>query len=201
MPIRLCRTLVAILVAGALAAPAGATTPDPRHCTVDAVVVGNASGTAIGGAPPGFDVVARDFLDVPRAGATVWLEFSASTLRLDAVQAAGTTLDCAGRRLSRVTDASGAVKFAPCLGGFDPADAIEVVVDGVVIARVRGRSTDLDGVDGRTGLGDLVIFADRYLDHPQATETDFDLGGQTGLGDFVIFAQEYLGGATNAYCP
>jgi hypothetical protein len=70
-----------------------------------------------------------------------------------------------------------------------------------VLGNVKGRSTDIDGADGKTGLGDLVFFSTNFLSNPAAQETDFDINGNTGLGDLVIFSTEFLTGPTLAYCP
>jgi hypothetical protein len=175
--------------------------PDPRYTTIDAVVVANTSGTPIGSIPPGFDVTMKDLNNAPLAGIVVTLDFSASSIRLFAIQNAGTILDCAARTVSRVTNSSGAVNFAVRLGGYDNTSVVFVRGNGEQFGPVPVRSTDLDGLDGMTGLGDFALFADNFLTATAAKETDFDLGGTTGLGDFVIFAAEFLGGAAHSYCP
>ena len=193
-----------LLVLALVAAPATADAqglPDPRFSTTDAVVVGNATGHAIGGAPAGFDVVVRDVNNAPIPGRVVSLDFSATAMRLLSVQNPGTTLDCAGRRISRVTNAQGAVNFAARLAGWDNTNAIPVFSGSEELTRVRGRSTDLDGADGTTGLGDFAVFGANFLTNPPAAETDFDLNGTTGLGDFAIFAAEFLATQAASYCP
>jgi len=180
---------------------ASATTPDPRFSTTDLVVVGNSSGTAIGGTPPGFDVGMRDVNNAPIPARVVTLDFKGVTMKLGAVQNAGTTLDCQARTLSRVTDGAGRVNFAPRLAGYDNTNSIRVVSNGEVIASVRGRSTDLDGIDGTTALGDFAIFGNNFLNNRTAVETDYDLDGVTGLGDFALFHEEFQRGALHSYCP
>ena len=183
---------------------AHATSPDPRYSTIDLVVVGNSSGslmTESSGNAPGYDVTVRDVNNTPVPGHVVVLDFSNSAMKLYAVQNAGTTLDCALRRLSQVTNGAGAVKFAARLGGYDNTNAIEIVHEGVVLGIVKGRSTDLDGADGTTGLGDFALFAANFLNNQAAPETDFDLGGSTGLGDFSLLSAEFLRNTTSAYCP
>ncbi len=193
-----------LLAAASLAAagPAFAQgVPDNRFSTCDPVVVGNPSGTAIGGVPAGFDVGVRDVNNAPMPGSIVTLDFSATTIRISSLQASGTTVDCAARTLSRVTNAAGNVNFAPRLGGWENTNAIVVLIkNGTEHFTVKGRSTDLDG-DGRTQLGDLLYFSANFLAQPSAQETDFDLNGSTALGDYLIFAAEFLGNATNPYCP
>jgi|SRR5688572_6136962 hypothetical protein len=197
--VRKALTIAAGLAVVASVASAGV--PDPRFSTTDLVVVGNASGNAIGGTPPGFDVVVRDVNNAALAGRTVVLDFSATPMKVFTVQNAGTTVNCVAKTISRVTNASGAVNFASRVAKFDNTNGVEVSADGVVLATVRGRSTDIDGTDGTTGLGDFAIFGNNFLNNTGAQETDFDLGGNTGLGDFAIFGSEFLNGATGSYCP
>src|SRR5688500_14147726 len=141
-----------------LAGPAFATTPDPRFSQVDPVVVGNSSGTPMGAEPAGYDVLIRDVNNAPVPGRLVTLDFSATAMKLYAVQNAGVTLDCASRQIHGVTNASGAIKFAPRIGGWENTNSVVVFNGGVELARVKGRSTDIDGADGTTGLGDFAIF-------------------------------------------
>jgi len=197
------RTVAALAVAllALHVSSASATTPDPRGITYDAVVVGNASGAAIGGTSPGFDVVVRDVNSEPWPGRVVTLDFAETGMKPFTVQNAGTTINCAARTISRVTDQAGWATIAARVGGYENSNAIELLVDGVIITFVKGRSTDLDGLDGRTGLGDFSIFTANFLGNTAAQETDFDLSGTTALGDFAIFSQEFLNPAVGTYCP
>ena len=54
--------------AGAFAYAAAQTPLGPGNSTVDRVVVGNSSGTPMGGSPPGYDVVVRDANNAPMPG-------------------------------------------------------------------------------------------------------------------------------------
>jgi hypothetical protein len=184
-----------------VASVASAGVPDNRFSTSDAVVVGNASGTAIGGSPAGFDVVVKDVNSAPLAGRTVTLDFSATPMKVYNAQNAGTTINCAAKTISRVTNASGAVNFASRVGKFDNGNNVDVIADGVPLFVVKGRSTDIDGTDGTTGLGDFAIFGNNFLNNALAQETDFDLSGGTALGDFAIFGAQFLSGAVGTYCP
>jgi hypothetical protein len=197
--VRKALTIAAGLAVVASVASAGV--PDPRFSTTDLVVVGNVSGNAIGAAPGGFDVVVRDVNNAALAGRTVVLDFSATPMKVFTVQNAGTTVNCVAKTISRVTNASGAVNFASRVARFDNTNGVEVSADGVVLATVRGRSTDIDGNDGTTGLGDFAIFGNNFLNNSGAQETDFDQTGTTALGDFAVFGAEFLGGATGTYCP
>jgi hypothetical protein len=184
-----------------VASVASAGVPDNRFSTSDAVVVGNASGTAIGGSPAGFDVVVKDVNSAPLAGRTVTLDFSATPMKVYNAQNAGTTINCAAKTISRVTNASGAVNFASRVGKFDNGNNVDVIADGVPLFVVKGRSTDIDGTDGTTGLGDFAIFGNNFLNNALAQETDFDLSGGTALGDFAIFGAQFLSGAVGTYGP
>lgn len=174
--------------------------PDPRFTTFDPVLVGNQTGNPLGGLQPGFDVVIRDVFNVPIEGRAVILDFTGTPIRLSAVQNSGTTLDCVARTLSRVTDLQGRVKFAARIGKFENANAV-LVSAGVPLGVVKARSTDIDGLDGRTGLGDFAVFANNFLNLPGAQETDFDQNGTTGLGDFAIMYNEFLLDMPQPYCP
>lgn len=184
-----------------VASVASAGVPDPRFSTIDAVVVGNASGTPIGGSPAGYDVTVRDVSNAPLSGVTVTLNFSTSAMKVFSTQNAGTTVNCAAKSISRVTNGAGQVNFGSRVGKYNNANTVEVSANGVVLGNVKGRSTDIDGSDGKTGLGDFVLFSGNFLSVPSAQETDFDLNGSTGLGDFVLFSAEFLTGPTLAYCP
>lgn len=197
--VRKALTIAAGLAVVASVASAGV--PDNRFSTSDAVVVGNVSGTAIGGSPAGFDVVVKDVNNAPLPGRTVTLDFSATPMKVFNVQNAGTTVSCAAKTISRVTNASGAVNFASRVAKFDNANNVDVIADGVPLFVVKGRSTDIDGTDGTTGLGDFAIFGNNFLNNALAQETDFDLDGGTALGDFAVFGAQFLGGVVGTYCP
>ncbi len=182
-----------------VASVASAGVPDPRFSTIDAVVVGNTSGTAVGGAPAGFDVTVRDVSNAPLAGVTVTLNFSTAAMKVFSTQNAGTTVNCPAKSISRVTNGAGAVNFASRVAKFNNANTVEVAANGVVLGNVKGRSTDIDGLGGQTALGDFALFSSAFGTVNQ--ETDFDVsGGVTGLGDFSIFAAEYAG-LILTYCP
>ena len=189
-----------------VASVASAGVPDPRFSTVDAVVVGTNSGvlTQQPGDPtnPGFDVVVRDVNNAPLSGRTVTLNYSASGMKVYSTQDAGTTVNCGAKSISRVTNGSGVATFGARTGKFNNANTVEVSADGVVLANVKGRSTDIDGLpEGKTGLNDLSLFSVSYLG-AGATETDYDVTGTgNGLGDLSTFANEYLLGPTLLFCP
>ena len=185
--VRKALTIAAGLAVVASVASAGV--PDNRFSTSDAVVVGNASGTAIGGAPAGFDVVVKDVNNAPLAGRTVTLDFSATPMKVFNAQNAGTTLNCAAKTISRVTNASGAVNFA---------SRVAQVRQREQRRRHRRRRSALrreGSLDGHRRYSTAApasvtssIFSANFLAAPAAQETDFDLNGTTGLGDFSVFS-------------
>ncbi len=201
------------VLAGAFARPASgdiAKVPDPRNSVVEPVLVGNMSGQAMAsrGDPattgaPGFLVVLRDVNNSPIMGYDIDVDFSGTSVRLSATQSPGTTLDCARRVLSKTSDLDGRAVFTPCFGGSADGHVVLVSVVGVGLAEVPARSTDLDGVDGMTGLGDLGRFSIAFTGEPGShPEADFDAsGGPIGLMDLLIFAQEFGLGVRAGYCP
>jgi hypothetical protein len=162
--VRKALTIAAGFVVVASVASAGV--PDPRFSTLDAVVVGDVSGNAIGGSPAGFDVTVRDVNNAPLSGRTVTLNFAASGMKVISTQNAGTTVNCAAKSISRVTNGSGAVNFAARVAKFNNSNTVEVSADGVVLGNVKGRSTDIDGIDAKTGLGDLALLSGNLLTNP-----------------------------------
>jgi len=190
--------LVATLLGSATAALA--TVPDPRFSVLDAIGVGDNTGTAVGGAPAGFDVSVRDASNVPVPNSVVVLDFSSSSVRAYTTQNSGTTLDASARTLTRIAP-NGATNFAVRSGGFSNARVVHVSGNGMFLADVPWRSTDVDALDGRTGLSDFTYFASRFLTQSAAPELNFDLSSSDvpGLGDFTIFSSEYLSGPTETY--
>lgn len=211
MTARFVRTLSIILLGAWLlpATGADAKVPDPRNSTVEAVIVGNSSGEGMisNGNPQttgaaGFLVIVREINNTPLWYEEVEIDFSATNVRLYADQSPGTTADCARRVLSKLTGQDGAAVFTPRFSGCSHDASVVVSAEGVALATVPARSTDLDGVDGSTGLGDLSILAHALLQNPGGyPEADFDCSGGVTLADFAILARELLSGVHGAYCP
>jgi hypothetical protein len=172
--------------------------PNPATSTIDRVVVGNASGTPMGGGTPGYDVAVRDVNNVPVGGAIVVLDFGGTGIRMYAAQNVGTTLDCFAKTLSRMANAAGVVNFAARIGRYDNGNTVRVLANSVFLGAVPGRSTDIDGAGGQTSLSDFVLFTANY--GTPAPETDYDQNGMTGLGDFILFTSEY-NLPPQPYCP
>ena len=189
------------LTAGGMFVASAAVAGTPSFfSTFDAVGVGTNSGAAIGGSPAGFDVTVKDGNDQLIPGAVVSLDFAGSGVRAYAVQNPGTTVNAAAQALTRVA-VTGTVNFAARTGGFTNTKAVQVAADGVVLGFVKWRSTDIDAVDGKTGLSDLSYLADRYLLGATAPECNLDLSFDdvTHLSDLTLEAAEYLSSVSGTY--
>jgi hypothetical protein len=208
--VRKALTIAAGLAVVATVASAGV--PDPRNSTTESVIVGNVTGNPLGApgdlgtsAVGGFEVIVRDINNTALIGRPVVLDFaSAANVKLFDSIGGGITINCAAKTLTKPTDGTGLALFAAKIGGFANTDVVEVSADGVALANVKARSTDIDGSpsagSGTTGLGDLGLFAQNFLFAPSALETDFNVDGTTGLGDLGIFAVEFLSSVSAVYC-
>src|SRR5690349_5836012 len=85
--------------------------PPPGFSVIDPIGVGDNSGRAVGGAPPGYDVSVRDGNNQPVPNAVVTLDFSGTTVRAYTTQDAGTSVNAAAHTLTRIA-ALGATNFA-----------------------------------------------------------------------------------------
>lgn len=175
--------------------PAHAKVADPSKCSHDPVLVGNTSGTSLGG----YHVTVRDVGNVPLPGCTVTINFATGAARPYDTQEAGTTTDCPNGTIARITDGDGSVVFHARIAGYDNI-AVQVRANGVLIGSTLIRSTDIDG-NGVTDLGDLSRFRQRFLFDTAASETDFNLDGRTDLSDLDMLRQEYLKNARGTPCP
>ena len=191
-------SVVFFLAAGASVAPApaGAKIPNPALSQVDPVLIGDAGGAH------SFRVVLRDIADLPIVGAAAMLDFSRTSVRIYSIQEPGVTFDCASRTLARMTLGDGSATFHLRFGGHANGNDVQISGNGVVISNIPARSTDMDELDGCTGLGDFGMFAERFLSPLPHPEADFDnSGGPVGLGDFSIFSQDLLSDVKGTYCP
>jgi hypothetical protein len=204
MPTRSCLfTLAAglVLMTGAVAQAA---VPNPPHCTVMTVVVASSSGITFPTADPfdqvGFQVTVRDINNAPIFGSTVTLDYSAAAGTRIYSGSPGGTVNCALHSVSRTTDSSGYVKFGVQAGGFNNANVVTVSADGVILANVRARSTDIDALGGRTDVNDLNLFRLKLF-AGAPPEIDYDISGVSDVGDLNLFRQDLFSGAVGAYCP
>jgi len=173
---------------------------------VEPLLVGNSTGSlmlsAVPGDLPGYQVQLRDVNNAPLPNVAVVLDFSqAPTLRLYSSQNGGTTVNCAARTLTQITDAQGRVTFGARFGGYSNTAIVEVDSSGTNLLRtVPARSTDLDGVGGRTDANDLNLFRSALFG-PFRPECDFTLDGAVNAADLMTFKNEIFSGVVQTYCP
>ena len=206
--VRKALTIAAGLAVVASVASAGV--PSPQQSIVEPVVVGDASGNAYGApgsigtqAVPGFEVTVRDVNLTPLANKNVVVDFSATTMKLHSTQNAGTTVNCAAKTISKLTNGSGVAVFSARVGGFTNTNNVEVSADGVVLALVKARSTDNDNAGATTSLTDYAACVAALAAVVPAQQFNFNLSVSEvpDLGDYAIVVTELATAATGAYCP
>lgn len=198
----------ALALASALvAAPALAAVPDPAQCIVDPVIQGSWNGISCGAgnaqcAPssPGFEVRVRDIANNPVGGAVVTLRFLASAARPHFTQNAGTVVDCPGAALTRRCDAAGYVRFDPRIAGYDLGNNVDVVADGILIAKRPVISVDLTG-DGAMTLADFSLFSADFLNPVPQPRSDYDNCLPQRLPDYAYFTMQYMAGINQPPAP
>ena len=186
--------------------------PDPSNSDVNSgnlIIVGSNTGLALGSAGrfgtsaigDGFRVEVRDIGNNPLQGAHVTLDYTntggSNPAKPYTTQIDGSTVACPV--IDLLTDVNGVALFTPQAGGFDNNPTIEVRANGVLLALVQGRSSDMNG-DGNTDGGDLAFFATNFLLFPAAPESDFNLDTTTDGGDLSIFATDFLLAIAAAIC-
>jgi hypothetical protein len=193
----------ASLLALALASCLGASVADakiacPQLCSLPTRVVGSASG-GVGEVR----ATLHDVADVPLPYQPFTLDFSQTSFRLFATQDPGVTVDCAERTITGMTNGYGEVVFHARFAGSDPSPALLLSSDGVNLGRVVGRSTDLDGQGGGTGLPDFAAFAAGFASTVPNVSLNFDGSASDvpDLVDFALFARELAAAARVPYCP
>jgi hypothetical protein len=187
----------ALLAAVARPAVVRANLPDPYYSTVDPVIVAGSSGNPIG---TGFRVTLRDIGGTPLGWHEVHLIFTNSGVRPYAAQDSATSVDCTMQTVTKQGDGNGTSTFYLRAGGFTNGGLVEVRGEGILIAKVPARSTDLDA-DGTTDIRDVALFRDRLLGNRLAPETDFNADGVTDVRDLNILRSELFSGARGERCP
>lgn len=187
-----------ILLLALAASPAWAGPPDPGHCQLEPVIVGNSSGTQIG---DGYRVIVRDMNGNLLSGISVELRFPGTGCNPYQQQNFPASSQCMGGRfITKDTDANGLVVFQPRFGGYENFATVTVKGNIVNLGSVRARSTDINS-DGATAVGDLNLFRINFLFNPAAVETDYNEDGMTAVGDFNIFRQNFLFDSPGTPCP
>jgi hypothetical protein len=172
--------------------------PAQSLCTLPTLAVGSASGHA-----GEVRATLRDVANNPLYGTQFGLDFSATELRLFAVEDDGVTVNCAARTISAFTDPNGEVVIHPRFAGAASASGVRMFGDGVNLGTIAARSTDLDGLGGGTGLADFAEFTAGFGAVAPRAELNFDGSSSDvpDLSDFAIFARELAEAANTAYCP
>ena len=204
------RTLL-VLAFLVLAAPVRAAVPDPVNSVVDPVIQGSWNGVSPGAgnaqcapASPGFEVRVRDIANIPVGGSVVTLRFTHPPLaRPQFTQNPGTLVDCPGAALTKRCDAAGYVRFDPRVAGFDLANDVLVIADGVLLAAVPVISVDFN-IDGAMTLGDFATFSADFLNPVPQARSDYDFCLGNKLADYAYFTSQYMAGVNQpaqALCP
>jgi hypothetical protein len=222
MPASLRRTAIAVLLLAAIGTPAPAAVPDPSMSTLDGdLMLGNARGMAVfpsANVRPtltnGYRIVVRDAFGVPIPGAMLTIGFFGTGVRPHAVQTGGQTSFCPSDKLFAATDASGSVTLFPGTVGMYTSFApeVEIVANGVLLARVRFRSFDLvatPGAESKVDLQDLAQMRLRYFNLEGEADTDPETdfategpsAGKTDGFDINAMRLELLCGTIGAPIP
>src|SRR5262249_32233633 len=159
--------------------------PRPENCTVEPVIVGDSNGMQIG---DGYRVIVRDSQNRPIEGTQVSVNFQQGVFPYQQQFFPGAGVDCAAIILSQVSDVNGVATFIPRIGGSNLFPVMAVKGDGVFLAQISGRSTDLDA-SGATDAFDFNHFRINFLTNPSAPETDYNEDGVTDAFDFNLFRQ------------
>jgi hypothetical protein len=141
-----------------------------------------------------FQVVVRSVTCTPLPGSTVTIDFGACTpdIHIGSAQISPVTVDCAGRRVSAVTDANGIARFIVLGGASNPTGATpgytaqgfcqsvptcaKVYADGFLLASIavstydQNMSGGVNPADVSAWLGD--IFSGQYFGR-----SDYDANG------------------------
>ena len=205
----------ALLVAILAWTDAAAKLPDPRSCEVPSVLVGSPSGAPLpscggllgstGERVAGYRVLLRDVNFSPLWSEQVTLDFSQTAIHLLSDDRPGSTVDCAARTITRLTDQNGVAIFAPRFCGSCPEARVQVLVRGLLLREIPAHSTDIDG-NGTTDIADFTRVARNFVSGETDPATDFDpcaagSAGRTTLADLIIFAREFAEGVSGAACP
>ena len=201
------RSLAVASTLGILVAPlaARAETPSPGNTSVPACIrlVGSNGTTA--SASGEFTVVARDLANNPIPFAIVTVDLSnASDIRLCSDQLdADLTMDCAGPRASKFTDANGVVRFT-LLGASDgPAmsllNAGRIYLMGWLVGSPTVSAFDLDGASG-LGANDLSQWLTDFGSGSPYGRSDYDCSGSVGANDLALWFAAFGSGTQAVSC-
>jgi hypothetical protein len=185
--------LLSILTIG-LASPARSGVPDAAHSTVPLCLEVCPYGDIT------YDIVVRDAASNPVANSTVEIFLpTCTTFHLCPNQGdPNLTISTSPLRVSKVTDASGAVSFHLHAGGVCPGTIVQVRADGITIGQPPLSSPDQDG-DLDVRGNDLLTIQAKALQPYDAT-ADLTCDGVVNAAD-VAAANAHYGHTCDAVVP
>ena len=156
-----------------------------------------------------FQVIVKNLANNPIAGAHVVIDLSnCLDLHLCSDQLDPTMdIDCAAKRVGKLTDALGKVTFT-LLGGSNGSGnatnllgAGKIFEDGTLIGSPTVSAFDLDGANG-VGINDASVWLTDFgtPGNPPFGRSDFDCNGSVGINDFSVWLSVYGTGAQVASC-
>ena len=168
-------------------------------------LVGTAGGVP---APEGqFRVVVKDLANNPVVGAVVAVDLSfCADLHLCADQLdPNATVNCAAKRVTKLTDGAGSVFFT-VLGGSNGAgnattllNGGRVFENGTLIGSPTVSAFDLDGSAG-VGANDLSAWLTDFGSGQNFGRSDFDCSNNVGSNDLSLWLSVYGSGTMTSSC-
>ena len=186
---------------------AGASPPSPANSTVPGCItlVGTAAGVP---APEGqFQVVVKDLANNPLVGAVVSIDLlSCPDLHLCADQLDPTAVvDCANKRVNKVTDGSGSVFFTVLGGSNGAGNALtllnggRIYENGTLLGSPTVSTFDLDG-QGGVGANDLSAWLTDFGSGQNLGRSDYDCNNCLGANDLSLWLTVYGSGTMTSSC-
>jgi hypothetical protein len=186
--------------------------PSPANSTTPALIslMGHTGGVA--STYGAFDVIVRDLANNPLGGQRVFVDLSlCPDLHLCTdPNDPGTTVDCAGSRASRITDATGRAHFTLLGGsigvstGLSSRNMGRILWDGHLLGAPTVAAYDLDGANG-VGVNDLSVWLADFGSAQVIGRDDYDGSGALGVNDLslwlTVFGSNTCLGSCAASCP
>jgi hypothetical protein len=191
------------------AAAVHATTPSPGNSIVPSIIrlvgtTGNVPAQSLGE----FEVVFRDLANNPIPGASVVVDLSlCADLQVCADQRdANAIVDCANKRVSKITDGAGRVRMT-LLGASNgagnattPINGGRIYANGTLIQSPTVVAFDLDGSFG-VGGPDLSAWLGDFLAAPTTYgRSDYDNSGNIGGADLSVWLTVFRSATMTESC-
>jgi hypothetical protein len=204
------RTSVVIGVLALCSAwPVSASPPAPWNSTAPAhiTLVGTHAGApdALGS----FTVIVRSISNNPLPNRTVDIDLSGCTdleICSDQLDPAA-SVDCAAKRVQKVTDSNGRASFT-ILGGSNGSNhattlqgGAKIYAQGILLASSTASALDLDGVNG-VAINDLSVWLSDFgaPGNPPFGRSDFDGSGTIDVNDLSLWITAYGAGGSVQSC-